>query len=210
MGIQAEDLSGKRFGRYTVLRRAESYISKDGHKHIRWMCKCDCGSERVVFAQSLRSGKSTSCGCLQREIATKHGGKYTRLYGIWHNIKYRCNNKNSAEYKNYGGRGISVCKEWNDFEPFRDWAITHGYDNNRSIDRIDNGGDYCPENCRWVSAKEQANNRRSNRFITVGNDTHTITEWEQISGLSRQIIHWRLSHGWTPEEALTRPRRGSK
>lgn len=205
---QIEDLSGQRFGRYTVMCRAESYVSKSGSSQSRWLCRCDCGNERIVFAQSLKSGKSRSCGCLQRDVAKTHGWKNTRLYGIWHNMKWRCNNENAASYHNYGGRGISVCKAWEQFEPFMEWALKNGYSDELSIDRIDNNGNYCPDNCRWVNAKEQANNRRTNNLITANGETLTISEWEKKSGLSRQLILWRLRHGWSPNDATSKPRRG--
>lgn len=205
MPIQAEDLTGRRFGRYTVLRRAENYISKSGSHQTRWHCRCDCGNERIVFTQSLKSGHSTSCGCYQKEIATSHGKKNTRLYGIWHNIKWRCYNPKSHEYLRYGGRGITVCDEWrNDFQSFYDWAMANGYEDNLSIDRIDNDGNYCPENCRWATAKEQANNRKGNNRITALGVTRTIAEWEKESGISRQAILWRISHGWSTNDAVSK------
>lgn len=205
MPIRVEDLTGRRFGRYTVLRRAESYISKTGSRQSRWLCRCDCGNERIVFSQSLKSGNSLSCGCYQKETATSHGKKNTRLYGIWHNIKWRCFNSNCSHYPRYGGRGITMCDEWkNDFQSFYDWAMANGYEDKLSIDRIDNDGNYCPENCRWVSAKEQANNRRRNNCITALGITRTISEWENKTGISRQTIQWRINHGWEPDDAVSK------
>ena len=205
--VPAKDLTGKRFGRYTVVRRADSYISKTGSYQSRWLCRCDCGNERIVFAQALKSGNSLSCGCYQKDAVTKHGWKGSRLYGIWHNMKHRCTNQNCKEYRNYGGRGISVCEEWMEFSPFKDWALDNGYSDALTIDRIDVDGNYEPTNCRWVSAKVQANNRRNNNYITVAGETRTITEWSTLSGISRQAIRWRLQHGWTTEDAVKQPRR---
>lgn len=203
MSVEAEDLTGRRYGRYTVIGRAESYISKSGTYQTRWLCRCDCGNERIVFAQALKSGHSKSCGCLQKETATKHGQKYTRLYGIWHNMKWRCSNEHCQSYPNYGGRGISVCAEWERFEPFMEWAMRNGYTDKLTLDRIDNDGDYCPNNCRWATAKEQANNRRNNHYITAFGETRTVSEWAKISGISRQAINWRINNGWMPEDAIT-------
>lgn len=123
---------------------------------------------------------------------------------IWDSMKKRCCNPNEPAYKNYGGRGIKVCNEWlNSFFAFREWATENGYSDDLSIDRIDVNGNYCPENCRWVDAKTQCNNRRNNHAITFMGETHTISEWSKITGIHQDVILYRIKAGWDVERALT-------
>lgn len=205
------DLTGQRFGRLVVIEQAEDYISPKGAKRVRWFCQCDCGNTCVAHGSSLKGRQTSSCGCLQRKRTKEankskrtHGKKHTRLYHIWTGIKQRCLNQNTKDYLRYGGRGISICEEWKDnFQAFYDWAIVHGYQDDLSIDRINNDKGYCPENCRWISNKAQANNRRANHQITHNGETHTITEWSEITGIERCTILWRLKAGWSVEKALT-------
>lgn len=193
------DLTGMRFGRWLVIERASN---PKGTRAV-WLCKCDCGNTNIVTGKDLRSGRTKSCGCLR----VKHGCEKTKLYNVWHNMKSRCYNPTSAPFKDYGGRGITVCEEWrNDFIPFRDWSFSNGYAEGLSLDRIDNDGPYSPENCRWVSMKEQCNNRRNNHFLNYNGETHTLASWAELKGMSPATLRRRIFvHGWSIEKALNTP-----
>lgn len=136
----------------------------------------------------------------------RHGLKNTRLYRIWSNMKNRCNNPNCNAFHRYGGRGITVCDEWqNDFQTFYDWSISHEYSDELSLDRIDNNKGYSPDNCRWATSKMQANNTSHCRFITIAGDTKTMKEWCEISGVNYNTARDRIRHGWNPIEAVMTP-----
>lgn len=148
------DLTGKKFGRLTVIERSES----------KWLCKCDCGNTKLVNGGHLVSGDTKSCGCLRNEQRIKHGMRNTRLYSVWHGMKERCYNTKHKHFKDYGGRGITICDKWkNDFNAFAQWALSHGYADNLTIDRIDVNGNYEPSNCRFITNAEQQKNKRNSK-----------------------------------------------
>lgn len=208
-----KDLTGARFGRLTVLSRAEN-----AGDQVRWNCLCDCGKRVVVNRGSLLSGRTVSCGCYAKEVAANtlrslekagrlthnatHRESHSRLYSIWSGMKCRCYCKSVPEYRRYGQRGIRVCEEWKkDFVAFRTWAESSGYQDKLTIDRIDNDGDYCPENCRWVTMKTQSRNRSSNKSF----NGKLYAEWEEEQGFKRGTISRRISKGWSVERAIFTP-----
>ena len=203
-----KDLTGQRFGRLTVVTRAKN--TKNGQ--CRWLCKCDCGKEKIVRTTHLTSGKIKSCGCLLIDILKEkksiHGMTNTKLFYIWGGIKARCYNKNNKQYKYYGARGIIVCDEWkNDFVSFYNWAMANGYKEHLSIDRIDFNGNYEPTNCRWTTNKEQQRNKSNNRFITYKNETKILTDWCNELNISIATMSARLKK-LSIEKAFTTPIRG--
>ena len=198
-----------RFGELVVIRRVEDYVSPKGYRGINWECICNCGKTVVVRACNLRSGTSESCGCKRVKYPNKliHGGKDTKLYNVWTSIKQRCLNSNSKPFPDYGGRGIKICDEWmSDFIAFFDWAIDNGYIDGLSIDRIDNDGYYCPDNCRWVSSTVQQNNKRNNHILTYNGESLTMSQWSQRTGIKYSKLKDRINKcGWSIEKSLTTP-----
>lgn len=179
------DLIGKRFGKLVVMERD---LSK---KRTAWKCKCDCGNIKNVQACHLLSGATTSCGCYQKERASqankKHGHTHTSLHNRWKSIRQRCMNPNNQRYEDYGGRGIKLCEEWNNFSNFEKWALENGYEEGMELDRIDNNKGYSPENCRWCNSQTNNNNKRN----TVKIDGMTISEFAEYYDINRQTVHYR-------------------
>lgn len=179
--MRSEDLTGRKFGRLRALKQVGRTSGGNG----LWLCVCDCDehNKKIIRADLLKSGKTTSCGCLIRELNTSRLTKYfdedsKRIARIFYGMRNRCYNKHDPNYQNYGARGITICDEWlSDYTKFVDWSKSHGYSKGLSIDRIDNSRGYCPDNCRWATQIVQNNNMRSNRTFTLMRMTKTIADW---------------------------------
>ncbi len=213
------DIKNRRFGRLIAINPTPD---RDSCQSVIWKCKCDCGNTILVSARQLTSKTGThSCGCLQKEKARKnleenhksgrdapaykHGKYKSRIYNTWINMKARCYNPNATRFLQYGGRGIKVCEMWKkDFQAFYDWAVLNGYQDNLTIDRIDNNGDYTPDNCRWVDNKRQQNNTSHSRMISYGEKTQTLQEWSAELGINYKTLQKRLN-AWDIEKALSYP-----
>jgi len=204
------DLTGKKIGKLTVISPIRIRDSK-GASRVWWNCRCECGNECVVRASVLLKKKDyqKSCGCMLASYGgMKHGLYHSRLHKVWANMKSRCFNPNLPRYKDYGGRGITMCKEWaDDFMAFYEWAIANGYADDLTIDRIDNDGNYCPENCRWATMKEQRHNRKDVHLITYNNETLSAKEWSLRLGGGATLVGYRLRNGWDVVKAITTPPR---
>lgn len=197
----ALNLAGVRSGKLVAIERKES----TSRGSVRWLCQCDCGNQSIVIASNFRKGQSKSCGCSIYEV--KHGGarkgKETRTYQSWLHMRQRCLNESNDSYHNYGGRGITICSEWDDFEKFLyDMGERpHGL----TIDRIDNNKGYYKENCRWASKKTQLRNKRNNRIISWRGKDYTAIELCEMHGISHQVFTSRLKIGWDIDRAITQP-----
>lgn len=187
-----KDLTNQKFGRLTVLKFAGFGSS---HK-TQWKCLCECGNEIIVKSNSLITGHTQSCGCLESETKKNnnksHGLRYDPLYKTWLNIKNRCNNPNNSHYIYYGKKGIKLCSEWNNFESFYNWAYTNGYSSGLSIERIDNSKNYCPENCKWIPIEEQSKNRTSNYQIEFEGIVRTVAEISRLTGIKVSTLYSRI------------------
>lgn len=204
MAKRLEIKQGDRYGRLTIEKEIEPI-----DKRRMFVCKCDCGNKTTVSRNNLRSGHTTSCGCYKKERMVegniKHGDFGTRLYGIWNGTRNRCNNKKVRAYKNYGGRGIKVCKEWeNSYISFKKWALENGYTENLTIERKNVNGNYEPSNCKWATVKEQGNNKTSNRNITYKGVTKTLQQWSDKFGFEKGTLRTRLENH-SIEESLETP-----
>lgn len=203
------NLTGEVFGRLEVLGLSPR---KSGRKSY-WVAECECGNKHVVRSDSLTGGLVRSCGCLKLEqdrinleVNHRHKESKSRLHNTWLKMKGRCNNPTDGSYERYGGRGISVCKEWDkSYETFRDWALENGYQENLSIERIDNNGDYEPNNCEWIELREQANNRRNTIWIEWDGKTKNLMQWSKELGINYSTLHSRYNRYKKRPPELFRP-----
>lgn len=214
MQIRGEDLTGKRFGRLVAIKPTGK---ANGHG-VLWLCKCDCGNTKETRVQYLKSGGTRSCGCYDREVHaaivkqsakwnTKHGQcrrteKHHPLYGVWGTMRGRCERPNHISYKNYGAKGIKVCEEWQDFQTFFNWAMSHGYQRGLAIDRIDPNGNYCPENCRFLTQAENNRNRGNAIYLTINGKKQLLVDWARETGQPRARLHNRYYAGWSDYEIV--------
>ena len=199
------DLVGQKFNHLTVV----SFYKVIKNRRY-WNCICDCGNHTLANTRDLRSSDKRSCGCLvETNHFRKHGKSNTRLYNIYNKMVQRCCSETNKDFKHYGKRGITVCKEWLDkkdgFDNFYNWAMNNGYSEKLTIDRIDNNAGYSPLNCRWADTITQANNKRSCVNITYNGETKTISEWARTINVNPSLIRSRLKNGWSVEKALTVP-----
>ncbi len=206
--------AGQKFGRLTVVcfLYNREYVYKNTGRRRNfpyYLCKCDCGKEKIVAKDFLirKKNGTRSCGCKSKEFLVKmslsHGQSNTRLFRIWAHIKDRCFNDKNDAYKNYGARGITVCEKWKkDFMSFYNWAMANGYKENLTIDRMDNNGNYDPSNCRWITVKEQHRNTRKNVYLSYNGETKCVAEWAEKLGISKETLYGRIKKGWSVERTL--------
>lgn len=195
----AVDITGERYGQLVAIRPTGKRTKGGG---IVWLFRCDCGNEKEIPANSVRSGLVKSCGCIYRP----HGETRSRLHVIWCDMRYRCENPNADKKNVYGNRGIAVCQEWHDYKTFRSWALANGYRDDLSIDRIDVNKGYSPDNCRWATTKEQARNTRKTRRVTINGETKLLIDWCEEYGISPCTVYRRVRKYKMPfDTAITIP-----
>ncbi len=187
-----------KFSKWSTTGKEKEKKNGAGKIFLYLQCECECGRIRFVNKYDLISGKSKSCGCLTRN--KKHGASETKVYSVWEGMKKRCLNKNDKRFKDYGGRGIGICKEWLSFENFSKdiGPRPDGY----QIDRIDNDGDYNPSNCRWATRQENSSNKRNSQIIEFNGRKETLSEWSRLVGVRHSTLEWRIKK-WGIKKALT-------
>lgn len=201
--INVAEYIGKKYGKLTILSKAPR---KDKGNNTRFYVECDCGNVTEVYYRHLRSGNNKSCGCLSKEriYRTKDGLRWHPLYQVWYNMVSRCANPEDKDFVRYGQRGISVCDEWKkSLTIFYNWAISNGYEKGLKLDRRENNGNYEPDNCRFLTPKENSRNTRTNRYISYKGETKTMIEWAEIFSIKYAVLKTRMRAGWDFEKAVT-------
>jgi hypothetical protein len=202
MNIKANDEKwiGQKFNKLTVIG------FEFRNKRWLWKCKCECGGESVAYPNQVIRGKTKSCKCGRsvtfHNMHLKHGDAGTRLHSIWKDMRKRCNNPKSKSYKYYGGKGIRVCEEWDNYVNFKQWAMDNGYNDDLTIERIDNNKDYSPQNCKWIPFSEQTSNQTSNIYVEHDGKRMTVGKWCDELNLHRTTIYGRIRKGIPPKKAL--------
>ena len=194
-----KNLIGQTFGRLTVIAEGETRELSNKRKQYYWLCQCNCGSKPKEITQNcLLNGETISCGCYHsehnHEYGFKHGMSNTRIYTIWSGMIQRCCNPNAKNYPRYGGRGITICEEWKEFKNFYDWSKISGYTDNLTIERLDNNGNYCPENCTWITKQKQMRNKRRNDYIQYNDEELTLTEWARKFDMNVETLRYQVNH----------------
>lgn len=193
------DLIGQKFGRLVIIRK----INNDLRGNHRWICQCDCGKKTIVLGNNLRNNNTRSCGCLR----TKHGnskvGKISKTYKSWQQMVQRCTNINNPRFKDYGNRGIKVCRRWMKFVNFLEDMGERPLD--KCIDRINNDGNYCKSNCKWSTSKQNSRNRRDHRIVIFNGKTQCLASWADETGIRANTLLYRINNGWSIQEAFTTP-----
>jgi hypothetical protein len=202
--MKLNDITGKKFGRLTVIEQGDS----NGRKGVYWNCICECGNKCTVHARALVSGHTKSCGCYNLDRISQprtHGLSHTNEHAIWKAMRQRCYNKKASNYYRYGGRGITICQEWGNFENFYKWCSESGYKNGMTIDRIDNNDNYSPQNCRWADKITQGNNKSNNKKILYRGEMLSLSQMGRIKGIDRRTIAYRVNRGWDAEQIVNTP-----
>lgn len=216
-----ESLQGRRFNKLLVIEEADNIITPNGRNHRAVLCQCDCGNKRAVLLVKLLDGRCLSCGCIRKKRLDRPVKRVAKIrnyspkdnpleYSTWVGMKNRCGYPKDKSYKYYGGRGITVCKEWVD--SFDNFLLDMGKrpSPKHSLDRIDNEKGYCKENCRWANHYEQGRNKRNNVMIDFNGTVMCLSEWSRQLGISAATIINRLKSGWSTEKALTYPLQNKK
>jgi len=194
------DLTGKSYGKLTVLSLRWTRDYPGGGSRRLWLCRCECGVETTVAGNNLTGGHTTSCGSKKHQ-KNYHGITNTPVYHVWENMIARCTNKNHPSWTDYGGRGIGVCPRWMDFLSFYE-DMADGWREGLTIDRENNNAGYCKENCRWITQADQILNRRNTRLITIGGTTMAAKLWSRKTGVAYSTLLHRLKKGWSHERAV--------